>query len=71
MPDYLRDLVDEFDIPNNANTNDEPMRRVDYKARKHGRPMPWLRGFVRGATEAAVLLAFVSAVGLWALGVAA
>jgi len=38
--------------------NVEPMRRPDYKARKHGRPQPWLRYAAREAVEMTVVVAF-------------
>ncbi|MBA8851244.1 plasmid stabilization system protein ParE [Ochrobactrum intermedium] len=46
----------ETDTPKAGNV--EPMRRPDYKARKHGRPQPWLRYAAREAVEMTVVVAF-------------
>ncbi len=46
----------ETDAPKAGNV--EPMRRPDYKARKHGRPQPWLRYAAREAVEMTVVIAF-------------
>ncbi|MEJ5026328.1 hypothetical protein [Brucella anthropi] len=48
----------------------EPMRRPDYKARKHGRPQPWLRYAAREAVEMTVVIGFVVAVCGVGLGMA-
>ncbi|NNU59772.1 hypothetical protein [Ochrobactrum soli] len=50
------DFETESDAPKAGNV--EPMRRPDYKARKHGRPQPWLRYAAREAVEMTVVLAF-------------
>ncbi|MCI1002826.1 hypothetical protein ECB98_19055 [Brucellaceae bacterium VT-16-1752] len=51
---------DEFETETDAPKayNAEPMRRPDYKARKHGRPQPWVRYAAREAVEMTVILAF-------------
>lgn len=51
---------DEFETETDAPkaSSVEPMRRPDYKARKHGRPQPWLRYAAREAVEMTVVLAF-------------
>ncbi len=51
--------------------NVEPMRRPDYKARKHGRPQPWLRYAAREAVEMTVVIAFCVAVCGVGLGLSA
>ena len=51
-------------------SNVEPMRRPDYKARKHAKPQPWLRYAAREALEMAVIVAFCVAVCALAVGVA-
>jgi len=63
---------DEFETETDAPKagNVEPMRRPDYKARKHGRPMPWLRYAAREAVEMTVVVAFCVAVCGVGLGVA-
>lgn len=55
---------DEFETETDAPKagNVEPMRRPDYKARKHGRPMPWVRFAAREAVEMTVVIAFCVAV---------
>lgn len=52
-------------------SNVEPMRRPDYKARKHAKPQPWLRYAAREAVEMAVIVSFCVAVCALAVGVAA
>ncbi|MGP3712923.1 hypothetical protein ACS5UA_19085 [Brucella sp. RRSP16] len=59
----------ETDAPKAGNV--EPMRRPDYKARKHGRPQPWQRYAAREAVEMTVVVAFCVAVCGVGLGVAA
>jgi len=63
---------DEFETETDAPKagNVEPMRRPDYKARKHGRPQPWLRYAAREAVEMTVVVAFCVAVCGVGLGVA-
>ncbi|WGG61904.1 hypothetical protein [Brucella intermedia] len=63
------DFETETDAPKAG--NDEPMRRPDYKARKHGRPMPWLRYAAREAVEMTVVIVFVVAVCGVGLGLSA
>ncbi|OAB84665.1 hypothetical protein A4G21_16230 [Brucella intermedia] len=55
---------DEFETETDAPKagNVEPMRRPDYKARKHGRPQPSLRYAAREAVEMTVVVAFCVAV---------
>lgn len=64
---------DEFETESDAPKagNVEPMRRPDYKARKHGRPQPWLRYAAREAVEMTVVIAFCVAVCGFGLGVSA
>lgn len=64
---------DEFETETDAPKagNVEPMRRPDYKARKHGRPQPWLRYAAREAVEMTVVVAFCVAVCGLGLGIAA
>ncbi|WP_043062968.1 hypothetical protein [Brucella anthropi] len=64
---------DEFETETDAPKagNVEPMRRPDYKARKHGRPQPWLRYAAREAVEMTVVVAFCVAVCGVGLGLAA
>lgn len=64
---------DEFETETDAPKagNVEPMRRPDYKARKHGRPQPWLRYAAREAVEMTVVVAFCVAVCGVGLGVSA
>nr|WP_278377021.1 hypothetical protein [Brucella anthropi] len=63
---------DEFETETDAPKagNVETMRRPDYKARKHGRPQPWLRYAAREAVEMTVVVAFCVAVCGLGLGVA-
>ena len=63
---------DEFETETDAPKagNVEPMRRPDYKARKHGRPQPWIRYAAREAVEMTVVVAFCVAVCGVGLGVA-
>ena len=63
------ELEAESDAPRTY--NDEPMRRPDYKARKHGRPQPWLRYAAREAVEMTVIVAFCVAVCGVGLGLSA
>lgn len=49
----------------------EPMRRPDYRAKKHGRPQPWLRYAAREAVEMTVVIGFVVAVCGIGLGLSA
>lgn len=61
----LEELAAEAEFETDAGQhamNDEPMRRPDYRARKHGRPMPWLRYAAREAVEMTVIVAFICAV---------
>ncbi|MBA8838122.1 hypothetical protein [Ochrobactrum sp. RH2CCR150] len=62
--ELLADLEPDVqtDAGHNAAGNVEPMRRPDYKARKHGRPQPWLRYAAREAVEMTVVVAFCVAV---------
>lgn len=64
---------DEFETETDAPKagNVEPMRRPAYKARKHGRPQPWLRYAAREAVEMTVVVAFCVAVCGLGLGIAA
>jgi hypothetical protein len=63
---------DEFETETDAPkaSNVEPMRRPDYKARKHARPQPWLRYAAREAVEMTIVVAFCVAVCGVGLGVA-
>ncbi|PWL18995.1 hypothetical protein DKP76_07340 [Falsochrobactrum shanghaiense] len=49
----------------------EPMRRPDYRAKKHAKPQPWIRYALREAVEMTVVVAFCVAVCAVAVGVAA
>ncbi len=49
--------------------SDEPMRRPDYLAKKHARPMPWIRYAAREAVEMTVVIGFCVVVGVGAMGV--
>ncbi len=59
------------DAGHNAAGSVEPMRRPDYKARKHARPQPWLRYAAREAVEMTVVIGFVVAVCGVGLGLSA
>ncbi|WP_435654985.1 hypothetical protein [Brucella pituitosa] len=48
--------------------SDEPMRRPDYRAKKHARPMPWIRYAAREAVEMTVVVGFCVVVGVGAMG---
>ncbi|APY14282.1 hypothetical protein GJU94_13815 [Brucella sp. 10RB9214] len=63
---------DEFETETDAPKagNVEPMRRPDYRAKKHGRPQPWLRYAAREAVEMTVVVAFCVAVCGFGLGMA-
>ncbi len=55
---------DEFETETDAPKagNVEPIRRPDYRAKKHARPQPWLRYAAREAVEMTVVIGFVVAV---------
>ncbi|MGN7962601.1 hypothetical protein [Brucella sp. 22210] len=55
---------DEFETETDAPKagSVEPMRRPDYRAKKHARPQPWIRYAAREAVELADVLGFVVAV---------
>ncbi len=63
------DFETETDAPKAGNV--EPMRRPDYRAKKHARPQPWLRYAAREAVEMTVVVAFCVAVCGVGLGVSA
>jgi hypothetical protein len=69
--DLLAD--DEFETETDAPKagNAEPMRRPDYRAKKHARPQPWIRYAARETVELAVVLGFVVAVCGVGLGLSA
>ncbi|MGH6774735.1 hypothetical protein [Brucella tritici] len=64
---------DEFETETDAPKacNVEPMRRPDYRAKKHARPQPWLRYAAREAVEMTVVVAFCVAVCGVGLGLSA
>ncbi|PRA52208.1 hypothetical protein [Brucella pituitosa] len=49
--------------------SDEPMRRPDYRSKKHARPMPWIRYAAREAVEMTVVVGFFVTVGAMGLGI--
>jgi len=49
--------------------SDEPMRRPDHRAKKHARPMPWIRYAAREAVEMTAVIGFCVVVGAVGLGV--
>lgn len=49
--------------------SDEPMRRPDHRAKKHARPMPWIRYAAREAVEMTVVIGFFVTIGAVGLGV--
>jgi hypothetical protein len=49
--------------------SDEPMRRPDHRAKKHARPMPWIRYAAREAVEMTVIIGFFVTIGAVGLGV--
>ncbi|PWU76167.1 hypothetical protein DK867_02535 [Ochrobactrum sp. POC9] len=63
------DFETETDAPKDGNV--EPMRRPDYRAKKHARPQPWLRYAAREAVEMTVVVAFCVAVCGVGLGITA
>lgn len=71
--EMLADLEPDVqtDAGHNAAGSVEPMRRPDYRAKKHARPQPWIRYAAREAVELAVVLGFVVAVCGFGLGLSA
>ncbi len=67
LADY--DGEPETDAPKAGSV--EPMRRPDYRAKKHARPQPWIRYAVREAVEMTVVIGFVVAVCGVGLGLSA
>lgn len=67
--EMLDDMEPDLDTEVHRAGSDEPMRRPDYRAKKHARPMPWIRYAAREAVEMTVVVGFCVFVGAVGLGV--
>ncbi|MFC7067404.1 hypothetical protein [Brucella rhizosphaerae] len=67
--ELLADMEPDTQTEVNRACSDEPMRRPDYRAKKHARPMPWVRYAAREAVEMTVVIGFFVTVGAVGLGV--
>lgn len=67
--EMLADMEPELHTEVHRAGSDEPMRRPDYRAKKHARPMPWIRYAAREAVEMTVVVGFCVVVGVGAMGV--
>ncbi|WP_408914043.1 hypothetical protein [Brucella pseudogrignonensis] len=67
--EMLADMEPELHTEVHRAGSDEPMRRPDYRAKKHARPMPWIRYAAREAVEMTVVIGFFVTIGAVGLGV--
>jgi len=67
--EMLADMEPELRTEVHRAGSDEPMRRPDHRAKKHARPMPWIRYAAREAVEMTVVIGFFVTIGAIGLGV--
>lgn len=67
--EMLADMEPELHTEVHRTGSDEPMRRPDHRAKKHARPMPWIRYAAREAVEMTVIIGFFVTIGAVGLGV--
>ncbi len=67
--EMLADMEPELHTEVHRAGSDEPMRRPDHRAKKHARPMPWVRYAAREAVEMTVVIGFFVTIGAVGLGV--
>ncbi|WP_312471872.1 hypothetical protein [Brucella sp.] len=67
--EMLADMEPELGTEVHRAGSDEPMRRPDHRAKKHARPMPWIRYAAREAVEMTVVIGFFVTIGAVGLGV--
>lgn len=67
--EMLADMEPELNTDVHRAGSDEPMRRPDHRAKKHARPMPWIRYAAREAVEMTVVIGFFVTIGAVGLGV--
>ncbi len=67
--EMLADMEPDLHTEVHRACSDEPMRRPDHRAKKHARPMPWIRYAAREAVEMTVVVGFCVVVGAVGLGV--
>lgn len=67
--EMLADMEPDLHTEAHRACSDEPMRRPDHRAKKHARPMPWIRYAAREAVEMTVVIGFFVTVGAVGLGV--
>ena len=67
--EMLADMEPELHTEVHRAGSDEPMRRPDHRAKKHARPMPWIRYAAREAVEMTVVVGFFVTIGAVGLGV--
>lgn len=67
--EMLADMEPELHTEMHRAGSDEPMRRPDHRAKKHARPMPWIRYAAREAVEMTVVVGFFVTIGAVGLGV--
>ncbi|CAN7423153.1 MULTISPECIES: hypothetical protein [Brucella] len=67
--EMLADMEPELHTEVHRAGSDEPMRRPDHRAKKHARPMPWIRYAAREAVEMTVVIGFFVTIGAVGLGV--
>ena len=65
--EMLADMEPDLDTEVHRACSDEPMRRPDHRAKKHAKPMTWIRYAAREAVEMTVVIGFCVVVGAWAL----
>lgn len=67
--EMLADMEPELHTEVHRAGSDEPMHRPDHRAKKHARPMPWIRYAAREAVEMTVVIVFFVTIGAVGLGV--
>jgi hypothetical protein len=67
--EMLADIEPDLHTEVHRAGSDEPMRRPDHRAKKHARPMPWIRYAAREAVEMTVVIGFFVTIGAVGLGV--
>ncbi len=67
--EMLADMEPDLHTEVHRAGSDEPMRRPDHRAKKHARPMPWIRYAAREAVEMTVVIGFFVTIGAVGLGV--
>jgi len=67
--EMLADMEPDLQTDVHRAGSDEPMRRPNHRAKKHARPMPWVRYAAREAVEMTVVVGFCVVVGAVGLGV--